>query len=118
MANKITVKDYFMELRALAERANRADLVTFVDSRIAQVEAKNSRRSDKPTAKQVENLDLMNRIVECMEDGKRYRVSEINKFDFLKDYSANKVNALVRGLKLDGRVIKETEKNIAYFVKA
>ena len=85
MANKITVKDYFMELRALAERANRADLVTFVDSRIAQVEAKNARRSEKPTAKQAENIELMNRIVECMEDGKRYRVSEINKFDFLKD---------------------------------
>ena len=115
---KITVKDYFMELRALAERADRSDLVAFVDSRIAQVEAKNSKRSGKPTKNQLANVELMNRIVETMEDGRAYRVSEINKFDFLADYTINKVNALVRGLKLDGRVVKSEVKGIAYFTKA
>lgn len=94
------------------------EMITFIADRMAQVAKKNARRSEKPTAKQAENIELMNQIVATMEDGKRYRVSEINKFDFLKEFSANKVNALVRGLKLDGRVIKETEKNIAYFVKA
>ena len=118
MTNKITVKDYFMELRALAERENRNDLVAFIDSRIEQVERKNSKRSDKPTKAQAENIALMDAIVEAMETDKRYRVSEINKFDFLTDYTINKVNALVRGLKLDGRVIKTEEKGIAYFTKA
>ena len=118
MANKITVKDYFVELRTLAERAERADLVDFVNSRIAQVELKNSKRANKPTANQLANVELMNRIVETMEPGKRYRVGEIAKFDFLADFTINKVNALVRGLKLDGRVIKTEEKSISYFTLA
>ena len=118
MTNKITVKDYFMELRALAERADRADLVAFVDTRIAQTEAKNAKRSGKMTAKQVANADLMNRIYEAMEPGKQYRVSELGKMDFLADFTINKVNALVRGLKLDGRVVKSEVKGIAYFTKA
>ena len=118
MANKITVKDYYISLRALAAEAERPDLVEFIDSRIAQVEAKNSKRANKPTANQLANVELMNRIVETMEPGKRYRVSEIAKFDFLAEFTINKVNALVRGLKLDGRVVKTEEKSISYFTLA
>jgi len=116
---KMTINKQYEQIQNfLKDNGAPQEMITFISERMAQVAKKNARRSDKPTAKQAENLDLMNQIVATMEDGKRYRVSEINKFDFLTEYSANKVNALVRGLKLDGRVIKETEKNIAYFVKA
>lgn len=115
---KITVKDNYLALRALAVEAGRNDLVEFVDSRIAQTDAKNARRSNKPTKAQLANVDLMNRIYDSMQEGKQYRVSEINKFDFLADYTINKVNALVRGLKLDGRIVKSEVKGIAYFTKA
>jgi hypothetical protein len=118
MENKKKVKDYFMELRTLAEQANRNDLIEFVDSRIEQVDRKNASRTEKAKETQLVNVDLMNEIYDTMEEGKRYRVSEINKFDFLKDYTMNKVNYLVRGLKLDGRVSKIEEKGVAYFTKA
>jgi hypothetical protein len=115
---KITVKDNYLALRALAVDAGRTDLVDFVDSRIAQTDAKNARRNTKPTKNQLANVDLMNRIYDTMQAGKQYRVSEIGKFDFLADFTINKVNALVRGLKLDGRVVKSEVKGIAYFTKA
>ena len=118
MANKMTVKDHFMELRTLAVEANRPDLVEFVDGRIAQVVAKNEGQKEKHAKAQQANVDLMSAIYEAMETEKRYRVSEINKFDFLRDFTLNKVNYLVRGLKLDGRVRKIEEKGVAYFVKA
>jgi hypothetical protein len=35
----------------------------------------------------------------------------------LKELSANKVSALIRGLKLDGRVVRIEEKGKAYFEK-
>ena len=117
MTNKITIKDYFMELRTLAERAERDDLIKFVDSRIAQVDAKNASRAGKMTKNQVANVELMDAIYARMEPEKAYRVSEISRFDFLADFTSNKVNALVRGLKLDGRVNRTEEKGIAYFTK-
>ena len=120
---KMTINEQFAELRAIVESANidaekRDRLVTFIDGRIAQVTAKNSKRSTKPTKNQLENIALMDAIYEAMEPGKAYRVSELGKMDFLADFTINKVNALVRGLKLDGRVIKNEVKGIAYFTKA
>ena len=35
----------------------------------------------------------------------------------MKEFTINKVNALVRGLKLDGRVVRTEEKGRAYFQK-
>ena len=68
---KITVKDNYLALRALAVDAGRNDLVEFVDSRIAQTNAKNARRNAKPTANQLAHVDLMNRIYETMQEGKQ-----------------------------------------------
>lgn len=115
---KMTKKEQFAKVRAILAEKGENDLVAFIDHEVELLTAKNSRRSNKPTKNQLANVELMNAIHERMEDGKRYRVSEIGKFDFLTEFTINKVNALVRGLKLDGRVIKTEEKGIAYFTKA
>ena len=113
-----TKREYYNEIRNILEEKEETDLVAFVDHELELLTRKNSARSNKPTANQTANLALMNQIYESMIEGRKYRVSEINKFDFLSDLTINKVNALVRGLKLEGRVVKTEEKGVAYFTKA
>ena len=115
---KTTKKEQFAKVRAILAEKGETALVAFIDHEVELLTAKNSRRSTKPTKNQLANVELMNAIYDAMETGKRYRVSEIGKFNFLTEYTINKVNALVRGLKLDGRVVKTEEKGIAYFTKA
>ena len=116
---KMTINQQYANIKAFLEEHDAPiGYVTFIEDRMAQVAKKNATRSNKPTKNQLANVELMSAIYDAMETGKRYRVSEIGKFDFLTEYTINKVNALVRGLKLDGRVVKTEEKGIAYFTKA
>jgi hypothetical protein len=116
---KMTKRDYFAELRALAVASNRSDLVTFVDHELELLAKKNSARSTKPTKTQVANAGYMEDILACMETAHAYTVSEIAELvPTLKGFSVNKVSALMRGLKLDERVIRSEVKGKAYFTKA
>lgn len=116
---KMTKRDYFNAIRAiLAEDNNNDSLVAFIDHELELLEKKNASRSTKPTAKQVANIDLMNAIYEGMSAGVQYTVTELNeKIPALQGLTINKVNALVHGLKLDGRVRREEVKGRAYFTK-
>ena len=119
MTNKVTKEMQFNAIKAILEAKGETELVEFVNHEIELVRKKNTRKaSGKPTKAQLANAELMDAIYATMESGKPYRVGEINKFDFLSDFTINKVNALVRGLKLDGRVVKSEVKGIAYFTKA
>jgi len=115
---KMTKRDYFAELRALAVASNRSDLVTFVDHELALLAKKNSARSTKPTKTQVENVALMDAIYDAMEDGQAYTVSEISALvPALADAKIQKVSALVTKLRNDVRVSREMVKGKAYFTK-
>ena len=95
-----------------------ADEIAFIQHEIDLTLKKNASRSNKPTKTQVENVSLMNEIYKTMEIGKRYTVTEIHQnVPALKEFTINKVNALVRGLKLDGRVTRTEEKGRAFFQK-
>ena len=116
---KMTKRDYFNALRTLATASDRSDLVEFIDHELALLAKKNSARSTKPTKTQVANAGYMEDILASMETGKAYTVSEIAELvPSLKGFSVNKVSALVRGLKLDERVIRSEVKGKAYFTKA
>lgn len=116
---KITVKDNFLALRALAVDAGRNDLVDFVDSRIAQTDAKNARRSTKPTKAQVENANLADAVLANMPAGKALTVSEIQKaVPALADLSNQRVTAVVRSLVRAGAVIRTEVKGKALFTLA
>ena len=60
MANKITKKMRFEELRTLAENANKMELVEFIDKEIERLENKSANR--KPTKAQMENAPLIETI--------------------------------------------------------
>lgn len=95
-----------------------ADEIAFIKHEIELTAKKNASRSSKPTKVQAANVELMNEIYDFMEIGQRYTVTELtNAVPCLNGLTVNKVNALVRGLKLDGRVVRSEEKGRAYFTK-
>lgn len=80
--------------------------------------AKKSNGEKKPTKTQIENENLKGSILEQMENGVGYTVSGIVKnFEGFEDFSVNKVSALIRQLKLEGKVTRSEEKGVAYFFK-
>jgi hypothetical protein len=113
---KVTKMDRYEQV--LSYVAENAELTEFIKHEMELLKKKNSAKSDKPTKTQKENAVLMNAIYDAMEIGKQYTVTEINKtVEVAKELSANKVSALMRGLKLDGRVVRVEEKGKAYFRK-
>ena len=72
----------------------------------------------KPTAKQIENEGLKEELVAFLTAnvGKGFTVTELIKsVDVLAEASNQKVSALLRQLKLDGKVESYTEKRKSYF---
>lgn len=83
----------------------------------ASIDKKNSAER-KPTATQTENVGLKSAIVEGMESGKAYTISELMKaIPELADLTNQRVSALVRQLKDEGKVTREEIKRKAYFTK-
>ena len=83
----------------------------------ASIDKKNSAER-KPTATQTENVGLKSAIIEGMESGKAYTISELMKaIPELADLTNQRVSALVRQLKDEGLVSREEIKRKAYFTK-
>lgn len=111
---KFTKRDYFNRILSYAHDEDK----DFILHELELLEKKNASRPTKPTAKQIANVDLMNAIYEGMSANVRYTVTELNEqIPALHGLTINKVNALVRGLKLEGRVLREEVKGRAYFTK-
>ena len=109
---KITKKEMFEAL------LNKYDLteseVAFIEHEIELLDKKNGSR--KPTADQLKNEETKVEILNLMENGKPYTVTEIQKMVGLE--SNQKTSALIRQLKESGLVIRTEEKGKAYFTKA
>jgi hypothetical protein len=113
---KLTQKDYFNMLIALANDNNRKDLVEFCQGRIALLDKKSSNK--KPTKKQGENNDLKVVIEDVLGTlGKGVTVSELIKADErLADLSNQKVSAILKQMvDTDKTVVKTIEKKVSYF---
>ena len=83
MANKMTQRDYFNEIIALARANDRADIVEFAEGRIEMLDKKKS--GSKPTKTQEENVELMEIILSVL-DSNGATVTEIqNRDERLKD---------------------------------
>lgn len=114
---KMTIKGNFESIRAfLEEKGAPASMIEFVNGRIAQVEAKNAKRSTKPTKAQAENAMLAEAVIENMQAGTSYTVSEIQKIvPELAELSNQRATAIVRSLVRVGRVARTESKGKAYF---
>lgn len=118
MANvkKMTKRDYFNQLLAIAEVKANAELEKFINHELELLAKKNSAER-KPTAVQIANENTKAAILETLvESGKMMTISEIQKAnDELGEMSNQRLSALVRQLKEDGKVERIEEKRKAYF---
>jgi len=113
MTNKMTQKDYFNEIIALARANDRMDIVTFAEGRIEALNKKSG--SKKPTKTQEENVSLKEEIVSVLTS-EGATVTEIQtKSEILGTLSNQRVSALLKQLVEAGRVVKTIEKKKSYF---
>jgi hypothetical protein len=116
MANKMTQRDYFNEIIAVAKAADRNDLVEFAEGRIAALDKKSANR--KPSKAQAENEGIKSVILEVLTD-EGVTVTDLIKSDErFAEFSNQKMSALLRQLVADGKVAKTVEKGKAFFALA
>ena len=118
MANKMTKREKFERLLAMAEVKGDKISVEFIEHELELLAKKNS-SDKKPTKAQEENKGIKDAILEGMEENRFYTITEIMKeIEACKELSNQRVSALVRQLKQDGLVIRKEEKGKAYFTLA
>ena len=88
-----------------------------IESMIASLEKKSAKSGErKPTKTQIANEGFKSIIVDNMEHGRLYTITEIAKeMPFGEELSNQRVSALVRQLKDAGVVVRTEEKRKAYF---
>ena len=118
MANtkKMTKRDYFNALLGIAEVKANDELVKFIEHELELLAKKNSSEK-KQTAVQVANESIKSVIVETLaKNGKMMTISEMQKANAeLGELSNQRISALVRQLKEDGKIVRVEEKRKAYF---
>lgn len=111
---KLTKRDYFNRILSYAHDEDK----DFILHELDLLAKKNERKSTKPTAKQVANAELIERIYEAMESGKSYTVSEVQALvPELAEASGQKVSALIKKMRDNVLVSREVVKGKAYFTK-
>lgn len=119
MSNKKTLQDKFAEVKAfLEEHEASAEMIDFIADRAEKADRKSENR--KPSATQVANAALSERVYEYLKDsGKKLQVKqmikEIPAFAEIENCTTQKASAIVRGLLKDGKVQRVEEKGVAYF---
>lgn len=115
MATKMTQKN---AIAYVIEHCNvPTDVMDKLVSMKAQLEKKSTYKGErKPTKTQIANEGFKATIIENMEPGRLYTVTELSKeIPFGDELSVQRVSALVRQLKESGKVIRTEEKRKAYF---
>lgn len=115
MANtkKMTKREMFEQIKAKYDL--NTEEVAFINHELELLAKKNSAEK-KPTAVQVANEGIKEAIVNGMEQGKKYTITDIMKsIDECAELSNQRVSALVRQLVTDGVVVRTEEKRKAYF---
>ena len=117
MANtkKMTKADYFKQIMANYNITD--DERAFIEHELELLAKKNSAEK-KPTAVQVANEGIKDAILEGMNEGVKYTITDLMKnIDACADLSNQRVSALVRQLVTEGSVERTEEKRKAYFSK-
>ena len=114
-AKKMTKREMFEMIKANHNLS--ADEIAFIDHELELLAKKNSAEK-KPTAVQVANEGIKADILEGMEVGKKYTITDLMKeIPACAELSNQRVSALVRQLVADGSVERTEEKRKAYFSK-
>lgn len=115
--NKLTKKEKFALLKGIPAVAENSVLVEFIDHEIELLEKKNSAEK-KPTAQQTANEAIKTAIVNGMEKGRKYTITDLIKsIPECADLTNQRVSSLVRQL-VPTSIERVEEKRKAYFVLA
>lgn len=111
---KMTKKEMFNQILT---HLTDAEEIAFINHEIELLDRKHSNDKEKaPTKTQVENEKLKIAILECMETGVRYTITDLMTIvPELKGKTNQKVNSLITQMKNDGKVERIYEKRVAYF---
>ena len=119
MSNKKTLQEKFAEVKAfLEENEASKEMIDFIADRAEKADRKSENR--KPSATQVANAKLSNRVYEYLKDsGKKLQIKQMIKevpaFAEIENCTTQKASAIVRGLVNDGKAHRIEEKGVAYF---
>lgn len=120
MANKMTKKEWFVEIKAIVEKAEldkekKAGMTEFINHEVELLEKKHSKSGQTKTQK--ENLEIMEKIMTALaEVGKPVTITELQSASTeMAEYSNQKLSALLKKLVDGGRVVKTQEKKKSYF---
>ena len=113
---KITKRERFESLLTIPAVQADPDMVAFINHELELLAKKNS-ADKKPTAQQTANEGIKQAILDGMENGRLYTITELQKsIPACADLSNQRVSALVR--QMVGVTIDRTEdKRKAYFSK-
>ena len=110
---KMTKADYFKQIKANYPLTK--DEQDFVNHELELLAKKNSSEK-KPTAVQIVNDGIKTAILEGMEVGRLYTITElIKEIPELAELTNQRVSALVRQLKEDEKIVRVEDKRKAYF---
>lgn len=113
---KITKREKFEMLLNVAEVKGNEMLVEFINHEIELLARKNGSEK-KPTAQQQANAQIQQAILDGMEVGKRYTITDLIKsIPECAELTNQRVSALVRQL-MPTYIERVEEKKKAYFVK-
>lgn len=112
---KITKKDNFMELLTLDEVKANARLVEFIQHELELLERK-SGGEKKLTPTQLANVEIKETILDEMETGRLYTISEMLKvLPCCAELTNQKVTRMVSDLVKENKLIRTEDKRKAYF---
>lgn len=112
---KMTKKDYFKMLKGIDKVAENAELVKFIDHEIELLDRKNS-ADRKLSGNALANVGLREEIIEILSKNPEHLFTATEVQKAMKDeYSNQRVSALLKQLKEDGKVEKIQDKRKSYF---
>lgn len=124
MANKITKKEMFNAIKAVLQREDvevngaiaKSDMVDALDHEVDLLEKKALNK--KATKNQEQNEVLKDEILNVLTDVGATITDIQAKSDVLASLNNQKITALLRQLKENGKVVKTYDKKKAYFALA
>ena len=111
----MTKRKYFTEVKEILIELGKTELIEHTDYELELLERKASSR--KPTAKQQENEELKEIILEVLANYARYcTIKEIQKgHALLQDLYSQRISALLKQLREEQKVVRKEENRIAMF---
>ena len=113
---KVTKKEMFGEVIALAEQAGRQDIVDFANHEIELLAKRNSADSKAKAKKAAENAELANKVVEFLA-GVDAPVATL-EIATAVGISTQKATPILKGLVDEKRVVETVEKRKKFFALA